>query len=166
MGRRCLPLVFLAGMLLLLSASIAAAATTRTDTVKGAEVAFTSTQGSFAGYAGGDLPGTWTAVIDHTPLSPDATITGGTFTLATLIHWVPKTVEGTFASGGTVTRVYREAGCGIQKYAVKDDLVDVGVDGGSGTGHVNATLTHYRHSVLGHCVAYAATISGSVKLAF
>ena len=166
MGRRFLLLLILAGMPLLVSATAAAAATTRTDTVKGAEVAFTSTQATFAGYAGGDLPGTWTAVIDHTVLTPDATITGGAFTLETLIHWVPRTIEGTFANGGTVTRTYQEAGCGIQKYAVTDDLVDVGVDGGSGTGHVNATLTHYRHSLFGHCVAYAATITGTVKLAF
>ncbi len=53
---------------------------------------------------------------------PNAIITGGTFTLDTVIHWIPRTVEGTFAIGGTVKRIYEQAGCGIQKYAVADGL--------------------------------------------
>ena len=166
MGRRLVLFLVLAGTLLFTGLGEASASATRTDTVKGTEIAYTSTQGTFTGYATGDLPGSWAAVIDHTLLSPDATITGGSFTLATVIHWVPRTVEGTFAPGGTVTRFYREPGCGIQKYAVADDLVNVGVGAGSGSGHVSATLTHYRHLVFGHCVAYAATIAGSVTLTF
>jgi hypothetical protein len=148
------------------SAASAGAATTRTDSITGTEVAYTSTQGSFTGYARGDLPGTWAATIDHTVLSPNATITGGTFTLYTVIGWSAKTVEGTFAYGGTVTKTYQASGCGIQRYAVKDKLVNVGVNGGSGTGYVSATLTHHRVSVLGHCIAYSATIGGSVTLTF
>ena len=166
MGSRFALILFTAGVLLSIGTSQATASTTRTDTVKGTEVAYTSTQGTFTGYATWDLPGSWAAVIDHTVLSPDATITGGSFTLATVIHWIPRTVEGTFAAGGTVTRIYREPGCGIQKYSIQDDLVHVGVGGGSGSGHVSATLIHYRHSVLGHCIAYAATISGTVTLTF
>jgi hypothetical protein len=165
-GRRFGLFLLLVGVLLSIGTGQASASTTRTDTVKGTEVAYTSTQGRFTGYATGDLPGSWAAVLDHTLLSPNATITGGSFTLATVIHWIPRTVEGTFAAGGTVTRVYRESGCGIQKYAVEDKLVHVGVGGGSGSGHVSATLTHYRHSVFGRCIAYAATISGTVALTF
>jgi hypothetical protein len=165
-ARRFVLGLIVAGTLLFAGLGEAIASTTRTDTVKGTEIAYTSTQGTFTGYATGDLPGSWTAVIDHTVLSPDATITGGSFTLVTVIHWIPRTVKGTFAAGGSVTRFYREPGCGIQKYAVTDDLVNVGVGGGSGSGHVTATLTHYRHSVLGHCVAYAATIAGTVALTF
>jgi hypothetical protein len=156
----------LVGAVLLSGGGVASAATTRTDTVQGAEVAYTSTQGTFTGYADGDLAGAWTAVINHTVLSPNATITGGTLTLLTVIHWLPATVEGTFADGGTVTRVSQQAGCGDQKYAVKDKLVHVGADGGSGTGDVSATLTHHRHRILGRCVAYAATITGTVHLTF
>ncbi len=166
MGRRFSICTVLVGAILLSSVGVASAATTRVDTVKGAEVAYTSTQGTFTGYADGDLPGTWAAVIDHTVLSPDATITGGTLTLLTLIHWLPTTVGGTFADGGTVSRVYQEAGCGVQRYAIKDKLVHVGVDGGSGTGDVSATLTHHRRWILGRCIAYAATITGTVHLTF
>jgi hypothetical protein len=167
MGQRFALFLIMAGALLSAGADRASASTTHTDTVNGSEVAYTSTQGTFTGYATGDLPGSWAAVIHHTVLSPDASITGGSFTLATVIHWIPRTVDGTFAAGGTVTRFYREPGCGIQRYAVEDDLVNVGVaGGGSGSGHVSATLTHYRHSVLGHCVAYAATIAGTVRLTF
>jgi hypothetical protein len=148
------------------SATGAAAATTQTDTVKGTEVGFTSTQGSFAGYASGDRPGTWEATINHTVLSPNATITSGTFTLYTVIGWSVKPVNGTFAYGGSVVQTYQATGCGIQRYAVRDKLVNVGVNGGTGTGYVSATLTHYRTSVLGHCVAYSATITGTVTLTF
>jgi hypothetical protein len=165
-GRRFALSLFVAGVLLCIGTGQASASTTRTDTVHGTEVAYTSTQGTFTGYATGDLPGSWEAVIDHTVLSPNATITGGSFTLATVIHWIPRTIDGTFAAGGTVTRFYREPGCGIQRYAVHDDLTHVGVGGGSGSGQISATLTHYRHSVLGHCIAYAATISGTVTLTF
>jgi hypothetical protein len=166
-SRRFALVVIVAAALLSVEAGQARASTTYTDTAKGNEVAYTSTQGTFTGYATGDLPGSWAAVINHTVLSPDATITGGSLILATVVHWIPRTVEGTFAAGGTVTRVYREPGCGIQKYAVSDRLVNVGVGGGgSGGGDVSATLTHYRHSVFGHCVAYAATITGTVRLTF
>src|SRR4051794_24539235 len=106
----------------------AMASTTYTDTLKGTEVGFTSTQGRFAGYASGDLPGAWAATINHTVLSPNATITGGTFTLDTIIGSSTRTVNGTFARGGTVTRTYQAAGCGTQRYAVRDALTHVGVN--------------------------------------
>jgi hypothetical protein len=35
----------------------------------------------------------------------------------------------------------------------------------TGTGHVVATLTHHRRSVLGRCWLYAATVGGTVTLA-
>jgi hypothetical protein len=34
----------------------------------------------------------------------------------------------------------------------------------TGTGHVVATLTHHRKSVLGRCWLYAATVGGAVTL--
>ncbi len=148
------------------NATQAVATATRTDTIKGTEVGYTSIKGVFAGYASGDLSGAWTAVIDHTVLSPNATITGGRFALYAVSDWVPKTVKGNFASGGTVTKTYQAPGCGIQRYAVEGRLTRVGIDGGSGHGKVSATLTHHRHRVLGHCVAYAASISGTVTLTY
>lgn len=57
-------------------------------------------------------------------------------------------------------------GCVNQRYAVNGVLRDVGF--GSvrrGTGTLAATLTHYRTKIFGHCVTYAATVSGSLSLA-
>jgi len=37
---------------------------------------------------------------------------------------------------------------------------------GAGSGAFTATLTHYRHSILGHCITYAASVSGTLSLSF
>jgi hypothetical protein len=149
-----------------LASTAASAQATSTDSIAGNEVAFTSTQGTFAGVASGDLPGTWRAVIDHTVLSPDATITGGSFSLWTLVGGGPVSISGTFAPGGSVTRVAAGTHCRNQRYAIHDGLTNVGVGGGSGSGTVDATLTHYRIRIFGHCITYDATVSGTVVLAF
>jgi hypothetical protein len=146
--------------------SVARANATYSDSIAGTEVAFTSTQGRFVGTASGDLPGAWQAVVDHTPLDPNATITGGTFTLATVLNGSGVTVLGTFAQGGTITRIKAGTGCRDQVYTVADTLTDVGVGGGTGTGAVTATLTHHRTRILGHCITYAATVVGTVNLTF
>jgi hypothetical protein len=144
----------------------AGAATRVTDTIRGAEVAFTATQGTFVGVATGDLPGGWRAVIDHTRLSPGATITGGTFVLRPLAGLGLDAVRGRFAWGGRVTRVFQAPGCGRQVYAVRARLRNVGVGGGTGTGAIAARLTHYRTLFLGRCVAYRATVNGTVTLTY
>jgi hypothetical protein len=70
-------------------------------------------------------------------------------------------VSGQF-SRGTITVSNPGAGCTDQVYTVDGDLRNVSV---TGTGHVLATLTHHRRSVLGRCWLYAATVSGTVALA-
>ena len=54
-----------------------------------------------------------------------------------------------------------------QQYRVSGRLSNVGVDGGTGTGYFNATLTHDRTNLwwVG-CVVYSASVSGTVSLTF
>jgi hypothetical protein len=148
-------------------APAALGATTYSDTVKGVEVAASSTQGTFVGTASGALPGDWAATIDHTPLSSSgATITGGSFSLTTVLGGYPTLVTGSF-TGGTVTVLAPGYGCRNQKFAIDGSLGDVGPwYGGSGTGGFSGTLTHYRQRVFGSCVTYAASVTGSLVVTF
>ena len=154
----------LAAAALLISPAAAIAATS-SDSVSGFEYAATSTQGRFVGIASGALPGAWSVTVDHTPLGTSATITGGDFHLATQLDGTLTAVTGGF-TGGTVTQLSGFTGCVNQRYTVKGVLRDVGF--GSvrrGTGTFAATLTHHRTKMFGHCVTYAATVSGSLSLA-
>jgi hypothetical protein len=142
-------------------------AVTYTDAVTGRELFATPTLGVFAGTATGSLSGSWFAYIGHTPLSPSATITGGSFSLATTISGSAATVKGTFAYGGTVTQTPGGTGCANQTYDVLGTLAQVGVGGGNGIGTFSATLTHYRLLLWGrYCVTYKATVVGTVVLTF
>ena len=159
--RRSLALVFVIGISLW-TATAATAAQTYNDTISGYEYAFTSTDGRFAGSASGALPGLWETDVRHTALclscTPTATITGGSFSLAT----PSGAVSGSF-TGGTVQVVNRGSNCTNQTFAVRGVL---GAVGGSGTGLFSATLTHYRHRILGRCVSYAASVKGTLSLTF
>lgn len=143
----------------------AAAQTTYNDELVGAEIAATSTQGTFVGTATGDLPGAWKAVVNHTPLNPNGTITGGSFSLWTLFGGVPTRVRGGF-SGGTITQTNAGAGCTNQTYAVTGTLA--GVSAGSitgGSGEFAVVLTHYRASFpFFGCVTYSASVAGTLSL--
>jgi hypothetical protein len=144
----------------------ATAATTYTSAISGYEVAATSTQGTFAGSANGDLGGYWTATIHHTALSPNAVIDGGSFSLGTVLAGAPTLVTGTF-TGGTITYLGSTGTCGNQSFAVDAFLGSVtagAASGGSGT--FTGTLTHYRTSIWGRCVTYAASVRGSISLTF
>jgi hypothetical protein len=141
-----------------------AAGSSYQDSISGIEVAATSSQGSFDGVASGSLPGYWSAVIDHTTLSPNATITGGSFALTTYVNGAFAQVQGVF-TGGTVTLENPTAQCTNQYFAVVGTLGSVGVgSAGTGTGSFDVTLTHYRKSIFGYCVTYAASVSGSLTL--
>jgi hypothetical protein len=120
------------------------------------------TQGRFVGIASGVLPGAWSVTVDHTPLGTSATITGGDFHLATRLARTLTAVTGDFTRG-TIRQLSGFTGCVNQRYTVKGVLRDVGF--GSvrrGTGTFAATLTHHRTKIFGHCVTYAATVSGSL----
>jgi hypothetical protein len=154
----------------LLAPATARAAQTYSDTVSGGEYYATSTDGKFAGTASGPLAGSWSADVRHTPLclscSPTATITGGSFSLATVLHSLPTLVTGQF-TGGTVQVINAGAHCTNQSFAVNGILGSVGTwSPGSGSGIFAVTLTHYRHSVFGVCITYGASVTGTLSLTF
>ncbi len=133
---------------------------------RGIEVFATHTQGTFAGVLSGPLSGGWTAVVDHTPLGPNARITGGTLTLSTRLNGRAVTLRGRFARG-SVTNTNPGAGCTNQVFTVVGDIVDVSGTGRgakNGTGKLAVTLTHHRARFLGSCVTYFATETGTVTL--
>jgi hypothetical protein len=157
-----------AALALLVAPATAAAAHTYSDTISGYEYAFTSTDGKFAGTGSGALPGTWNADVQHTPLclscTPTATITGGSFSLATTHNGLPALASGRFV-GGTVQVMNVGANCTNQTFAVNGLLGHVGWwSSGSGSGVFRTTLTHYRHSILGTCVTYGASVRGTLSL--
>jgi hypothetical protein len=166
-GTRIAAAVLVASLLVLVLvlvpavAGAAAAAKTYTFDVSGTEVAATLTTGRFVGTASGSALGTWYAEVVHDPLGSSASIRpGGSFGM--VLHQAAPAylVSGQF-SGGTITVNNPGAGCTDQVYTVNGSLQNVSV---AGTGHVLATLTHHRRSVLGRCWLYAATIAGTVTL--
>ena len=167
MNLQRLIILLAATLALLVAAPTAVAAQTYSDTVSGYEYAFTSTDGKFAGSASGSLPGAWNADVQHTPLclscTPTATITDGSFSLATTHNDVPALVSGAFV-GGTVQVTNPGASCTNQTFAVHGILGNVGWSPGSGSGTFNATLTHYRRSIFGRCVSYSASVRGTLSL--
>jgi hypothetical protein len=159
-----------AATLALATPAAAVAAQTYSDTISGQEYYYTSTDGKFAGMASGALPGDWNADVQHTKLclscTPTATITGGSFSVATTLGGIPTLVTGKF-TGGTVQVINRGANCTNQTFAVNGILGNVGPwYSGHGSGIFTVTLTHYRTSFLGSCVTYGASVKGALSLAF
>lgn len=167
MHRRQALLILALAVLVLCAAGSAAAAQSHVDAISGHEYFFTSTDGKFAGTASGALSGYWNADVQHTPLcgpcTPTATITGGSFEL---LHGVSTLVTGDF-TGGSVQVTNGGAGCTNQTFAVNGVLGNVGPwYSGAGSGLFSATLTHYRRSILGSCITYAASVAGTLTLTF
>lgn len=153
-----------------LPASAVAAPASATFEIKGAEIAFTSTRGTFVGYGRGDASegSAWEAVVDHTPLSSQTvSVTGGRFSMGTA-SLAPSVdfVVGNF-TGGTITETNPGTGCTKQTFRVSGTLGDVSTSTTSGgTGRFDVVLTHHRLSFFGDCVTYAATVSGSAGFAY
>jgi hypothetical protein len=166
--RRMTTVALLAVLAIALAAPASAAAATVSSSyaIRGAEYYATSTQGRFAGTARGSTGDTaaWRAIVDHTPLTTTATITGGS---ATLVTSRLVTIRGQF-SGGTVDQTSGFEGCTNQTYDVAGTLANVtrSDTGAVGTGAFDATLTHYRAWIWGRCVTYSATVSGVISLSF
>ena len=157
-----LPIV--AAAALFISPAAARAATASADSVSGLEYAATSAQGRFVGIASGALPGAWSVTVDHTPLGTSAAITGGDFHLATGLDGTLTAVTGHFTAG-TVRQLSGFTGCVNQRYAVHGVLDEVGPGAvHRGTGTFDATLTHYRTTILGQCLTYSASVRGSLSL--
>jgi hypothetical protein len=129
--------------------------------VKGIEIVARHTRGTFVGYSTGALPGEWTAVVEHTPLSPNATITGGTLRLVTGREGATRTLTARF-TGGTITNTRPGADCTDQTFRVVGKLTPFT---GERSGTFSVTLTHYRHAFLGFCVSYFATTTGTLQTA-
>ena len=146
---------------------VALAATTYADSITGAEVYATVTEGRFAGAASGDLPGSWHIDVLHDPLTTTARIIGGTFSLTTVLNGQLATVRGVFANGGQVTQTGGFSGCTDQAFALSGALLNVGPSGAqSGAGSFSGVLTHHRHSLYGYCVTYSASVTGGLRLTF
>jgi hypothetical protein len=146
--------VTVAAVVALVAPAGGAARTTASFDIAGIETAFTSTRGTFVGTAVGDAPAAWKVVVVHTPISTlPASITSGSLTLKTL---GTRDVRASFASG-SITLVDAGRGCSNQRYRVTADL------GGADSGRVDVLLTHYRVSLLGRCVTYAAGVSGTAS---
>jgi hypothetical protein len=166
--RRRLGLPLLLGLAASLAFSSAAQAATLSSTywIQGFEYSATTTVGRFAGTATGSAGdgATWNAVVEHTALITTASITGGYADLLTsnLVQ-----VHGSF-SGGSVDLVGEEAGCGSQTYSVIGTLKKVSRSDlpRKGKGMFEATLVHYRASVLGACIVYSASVTGAITLDF
>jgi hypothetical protein len=140
--------------------------------IVGYEYAFTSTVGSFAGNGSGDAGGTayWNATVKHDRLGSAPTYVNGGF-FAMTIRGPGSSVDavvGTFTHrGGKITTLDRGANCTNQKYLVADTLKGVSTPKTSnGSGTFSVTLTHYRHPLLGRCVAYKARVSGMVSFTY
>lgn len=143
-------------------------ASSRSDAISGYEYWATSTDGRFAGTASGALPGGWRVDVRHTALclrcAPTATITGGRFSLLTVVHKIPRLVTGSF-TGGAVQVVNRGARCTDQTFTINGILSKVGSwSGGNGNGTFAVTLTHYRRSAFGSCITYGASVDGTLSL--
>jgi hypothetical protein len=151
-----------------LALPINALAAPYSDNVAGVEVYATATEGIFVGAATGSLPGPWSLTVLHTPLVGTATITGGTFHIATVQNGRGELVTGVLLPGGSVSQTGGTAPCANETFTVIGGLGHVGVSGQSrsGTGSFSATLTHYQHKLLGSCLTYAASIVGAVSLVF
>jgi hypothetical protein len=147
------PLIAAAAAALVLAGGAAGSSTVDVRVV-GAEVPpISSSLGTFVGAARGPVGG-WRIQIRHEQLrtGPKVAITGGSLWLALrtgdALH--------TSVTGGSVAVANPGAGCTNQVYEV-----DVQLAGGSS---FDGTLVHRRRSLLGHCVIYAATISGRASL--
>jgi hypothetical protein len=163
--RRIAAAVLVASLLVLVPATAGAATQTSRFSISGTEVSATSTTGRFVGAASGSALGTWYAEVVHVPLSGGdgaqvAIQSGGSFGMALDQAEPAYVVSGQF-SGGTIKVLDSGARCTNQVYEVKGVLRNVT---GTGTGHVDAKLTHHRKSVLGRCWLYAATVGGTVTL--
>jgi hypothetical protein len=159
-----------AAALILPSAAAAAPASTSFHVV-GYEYAFTQTVGSFAGTATGNAGdvGAWNATVQHDPLGSSPTyVDGGIFQLATASRAGDDAVTGTLDyHDGRITTLNPGAGCTNQQFLVRDTISNVSTQTtNGGTGSLSVVLTHYRFSIFGRCVIYAARVAGTVSFSY
>ena len=146
--------------------TVSGATVSGTYAISGHEYYATATQGRFAGSAVGSSGdrATWNASVNHTPLTDRASITGGDATLLTS-HLVR--IRAYF-SDGSVVETSDGPNCTDQTFAVQGTLTKVTRSDSRrhGTGTFYATLTHLRADILGSCLVYSASVSGTIDLSF
>lgn len=101
---------------------------------------------------------TWTAHVTHHSLAAcsslgNSCITGGTFSLSGL-----STITGTFTSGSIALVSGSPVTCTSRAVYAVTGIVALA---GGGTATFAATLTHHQAELLGSCVPYFATVSGT-----
>ena len=164
-GRARLLLVIFAAAVLLAVVSAPAGSATASPRrvvarVHGIELIARHTQGTFSGYASGGLSGGWLAVVNHTPLDPNARITGGSFSLATSLDQLGDPLAARIERGA-ITMTNPGTRCTNQTFKVTGNLAGLR---GYKRGAFSLTLTHFRHDILGTCLSYFATTNGTLTL--
>jgi hypothetical protein len=157
---------------LMLPEAASPAPTSTSFAIVGYEYAFTSTVGTFAGTGKGDAGGKafWNVTVKHDKLGSKPTyVNGGPFAMT--VAGPGKKVDavvGTFAfHGGMITTLDRGTNCTNQRYRVADMIEDVSTTSTrNGTGTFSVVLTHYRHKILGRCIAYKARVAGTVSFSY
>jgi hypothetical protein len=156
---------------LVVPSRVAAYGLYETYAIKGYEVWYAPTVGTFVGTGAGtdgfgaslDL-NAWHAAIEHEEvLIPSGRVTGGKATLYRLDGVV---VTGYFEDG-VATQAHAGPGCTTEYHTVIGSLRDVtssALPDQLGVGYFNATLVHYRTHVFGRCYAYSASVSGTITV--
>jgi hypothetical protein len=171
--RRLLAALVVAVAALVVPLSAAAAPASTTFAISGLEYGFTPTLGLFAGSATGASGdrAAWNAAVEHEELgsAQPVHITGGSVWMGT------RSAGGSFDfvaarfvdQGGTIETLDPGAGCTNQRYLVSGALENVTTTTSSGgTGTFSVTLTHYRVSIFGRCIAYNASVVGNVGFSY
>ena len=160
-SRRILGSLILAPVVAIALAANTLASSSFTYKLSGFEIAATSTVGTFVGVGTtADDAGTWSASIVHSPLTNGAAvIQGGTFAY----DGTARDIAGAF-TGGSLNQASGSLGCTNQTYNVTGSLALTVPS--SGTGTFSAVLTHYRISLFGRCIVYAATVKGGAIFIF
>lgn len=149
------------GLAVLVLPGAASAAISSGYTIRGVEIAATSTQGTFVGTGAGtsgDHAG-WKATVVHQQLSSSClasstgcAITGGNFEL---VNDQLDVLTGAFTGGG-VKLLFQAPGCGVQLFRVTGTVLTP-----LGLGSFDVVLTHHRVWFLGACRTFGADVAGS-----
>ncbi len=145
----------------------ARAATYEVYTLRGFEIWFTPTVGTFVGVGEGSdarLSGWYTSIEHSLAITPTGSITGGT---ASLQRVDGVNMQGTFSTG-SVRQLIDGAGCTNELHEVVGSvygLTSSDQPGRTGVGHFQATLEHHRVWIFGDCYSYSATVNGTFSVA-
>ena len=143
------------------------AATYEVYALRGFEIWFTPTVGTFVGVGSASdarLSG-WFTQVEHSPsITPTGSITGGT---ASVQRVDGVRMEGKFSTG-TVRQLIDGAGCTNERHEVIGSVYGLTRSdrpGETGVGYFHATIDHHRVWAFGDCYSYSATVEGTFTVA-